>query len=40
MSQLTRYRNKLRHELKRRRQKRIEGGESKITRMRVKIPKE
>jgi hypothetical protein len=40
MSQLTRYRNKLRYELKQRKQKRVEKGEVKVTRMRVKMPKE
>lgn len=40
MSQLTKYRNKLRHELKRRRQKLVESGKVKTVVMRVKIPKE
>jgi hypothetical protein len=39
MSMLKRYQNKLRHELKRRRQKLIEKGEVKVIRMRVKPPK-
>lgn len=39
MSMMSKYRSKLRHELKRRKRKQIESGEVKVTRMRVKVSK-